>query len=115
MYLTPGAKRREIRGVDEKFIYRELGKLDKIPEWARYLFRVVACTGCRANAVFSMEVPRGPITPGPGSVMRYVDSKRTKKRVLYCEATSSLLIDGGQNAWNVWRLWEVPVEIQGLQ
>ena len=60
-YLDPGAKRREIRSTDEKLLYRELGKLDNIPEWARYLFRVVACTGCRANAVFSMEIPRGPM------------------------------------------------------
>ena len=113
-YLDPGAKRREIRSTDEKLLYRELGKLDNIPEWARYLFRVVACTGCRANAVFSMEIPRGPITPGPGSIMRYVDSKRTKDRVVYCDATSSLLI-GEENAWNVWRLWEVPEEIEALQ
>ena len=61
-----------------------------------------------------MEVPRGPITPGPGSIMRYVDSKRTKDRIVYCDATSSLLI-GNQNAWNVWRLWEVPEEIEALQ
>ena len=113
-YLNPGAKRREIRSVDEVFLYRELGNLDKIPGWARYIFRVVACTGCRANAVFSMEIPRGPITPGPGSIMRYVDSKRTKDRVVYCDATSSLLI-GDQNAWNVWRMWEVPEEIEALQ
>ena len=113
-YINPGAKRREIRSIDEKLLYRELGNLEKIPGWARYLFRVVACTGCRANAVFSMEVPRGPITPGPGSIMRYVDSKRTKDRIVYCDATSSLLI-GEENAWNVWRLWEVPEEIEALQ
>ena len=113
-YINPGAKRREIQGIDEKLLYPELGKLEKIPEWARYIFRVVACTGCRANAVFSMEIPRGPITPGPGSIMRYVDSKRTTDRIVHCDATSSLLL-GEENAWNVWRLWEVPEEIEALQ
>ena len=115
LYLNPGAKRREIRPFEEKVLYRELSKLEKIPDWARYLFRVVACTGCRANAVFSMEIPRGPITPTSGSIIRYVDSKRSTDRIIYCDATSSLLIDGGQNAWNAWRLWEVPEEIEALQ
>nr|WP_115093673.1 hypothetical protein [Synechococcus sp. UW106] len=114
LYLNPGAKRREVHGVDEKLLYRELNNLEKIPDWARYIFRVVACTGCRANAVFSMEIPRGPITPGPKSIMRYVDSKRTTDRIVYCDATSSLLL-GDENAWNVWRLWEVPEEIEALQ
>lgn len=113
-YIAPGAKRREIDGVNEKLLYRELSRLDKISGWARYMFRVVACTGCRANAIFSMEIPPGPITPGPQAVLRYVDSKRTKQQVVYCDATSSLLL-GEENAWNVWRLWEVPEEIKALQ
>ena len=114
LYLNPGAKRREMNLLQEKSLIHELNSLEKIPDWARYIFRVVACTGCRANAVFSMEIPRGPITPGPKSVMRYVDSKRTTDRIVYCEATSSLLL-GDENAWNVWRLWEVPEEIEALQ
>ena len=46
--------------------------------------------------------------------MRYVDSKRTTDRIVHCDATSSLLL-GEENAWNVWRLWEVPEEVEALQ
>ena len=63
-YIDPGAKRRELTTLDINLVYRALDDLERIPEWARYIFRMVACTGCRANAVFSMEIPRGPLTQG---------------------------------------------------
>ena len=73
---------------------------------------MVACTGCRANAVFSMEIPRGPLTQG--GVLRYVDTKRSKTKVVECQ-TTSMLVRNDQNLFNVWRLWEQPEEIVELR
>ena len=111
-YIDPGAKRRELTTLDINLVYRALDDLERIPEWARYIFRMVACTGCRANAVFSMEIPRGPLTQG--GVLRYVDTKRSKIKVVECQ-TTSMLVRNDQNLFNVWRLWEQPGEILALR
>jgi len=112
-YIEPGPMRREIQSLDRELVYKTLREgLDRLPDWALYLFRMVACTGCRANAVFSMEIPAGPLSSG--MTLRYVDTKRSKNRVVMCETTSMLLFKD-ENLFNVWRLWDQPEEIKALR
>ena len=110
MYVPPGPKKRKIH---EMSINRYLKvELEALPDYVRWLFRVVACTGCRANSVFSMEIC--PVLPG--TKLWFVDNKRSKPgQPAHRSFTSPTLNIGDESAWNVWRLYEVPPKILEVQ
>lgn len=111
LYVPPGPKKRRVR---EPSVYGYLHELDALPDYACWLFRVVACTGCRANSVFSMEIPPRQITPG--TKIWYIDNKRSKPgKPAHRSFTTPTLNFRGQSAWNVWELWNVPPRILEIQ
>ncbi|WP_114993689.1 hypothetical protein [Synechococcus sp. UW179A] len=115
-YENPQPIKREIDMRDYYAINKALKEeLDQLPDYAAWMFRVVACTGVRANAVFSMEIPRHELTPGPGSSLYYFDSKRSKRNKLVKAETIPTLIYEDESMWNVWKLWNVPDEVKVLQ
>ena len=111
LYIPPGPKKRKLNDL---LVRAYLEKLDELPDYACWLFRVVACTGCRANSVFSMEIPHGPVLPG--TKVWYVDNKRSKPgKPAHRSFTTPTLNFGDQSAWNVWEIWKVPPKILEIQ
>ena len=113
-YENPGPLKRELRPDELAVIRRCLREeLDELPPFAAWMFRVVACTGVRANAVFSMEIPHHELTSG--SVLYYIDPKRSKKNKVVKAETTPTLVEDDQSMWNIWKLWEVPDEVRAMQ
>ncbi|EAU74275.1 hypothetical protein [Synechococcus sp. RS9916] len=113
-FESPEPLKRELRLHERAVINKTLREdIETLPPYARWMFRVVACTGVRANACFSMEIPNHELTAGAS--LYYVDSKRSKKNALVKAETTPSLVWDDQSMWNVWRLWEIPEEIKELQ
>lgn len=74
-YRDPLPKRREL--ITDLEIEQFLRKtVEALPERWRWLYRVVGCTGIRANGALSLVIPDGPIRPG--TTLCYWDSKRSR-------------------------------------
>lgn len=100
-YKDPLPKRREtVTDAEiEQFLRHEVQALP--PRW-RWLYRVVGCTGIRANGALSLEIPE--VAVHPGTVLHHWDSKRARP----ARATPSL------DLWEELRLSDVPEALRSL-
>lgn len=113
-YQNPPAKKRKLTEAQKIMIRKFLNHgIEEMPHWIAYIYRAVMCTGVRSNAVFSMEIPKGPISPG--APIHYVDSKRSRPNKLVMAITTPHYNKCDESWWNIWQMWNVPDEIKKLQ
>ena len=130
-YLVPQEREIELTSQEKALVYRSLQAIDQeVPYWIAWVYRVVACTGCRANNVFGMEMPNRPFNRNTDN-LGYFDTKRqlSKGKILKIKPLTTLFASHihqycgtpgyptgqplirDEDMFNVWKLYEIPDEV----
>jgi len=130
-YLIPAEKEIHLADQEKRLIYDTLENMENIvPNWISWVYRLTACTGCRANNTFGMEIPARPFNRDRDNLV-YYDTKRqlSKGKIIKIKPLTTLFrshIDQhcgkigaptirDEDMFNAWKLYEIPEEIEALR